>query len=286
MSRLKILLILFFVCFTAQTSVLQANIKNINIALGIPIHKKEIDNYLIDRPQYVLSYNNKLCAANWVSWHLSEDWFGKSGRYSGAFISDTCLPENFYRVKHSDYTNSGYDRGHLVRSEERTKTKDDNISTFLLTNVIPQTADLNRGVWLKFENFCKELCIKHNKQLIITAGGLYTNNSTNKTIKDKIFIPDSCWKIVLILDKLVAPHNLVEYVTSETEVIAVMMPNVLNIRNEDWEKYLTTVRKIEISTGFDFFTDVPKEIQDIIENNQFENTYKNKTIRKVIKKKK
>jgi endonuclease G len=58
---------------------------------------------------------------------------GDVPRYQGTFKSDTLIPDTFYRVKHSDYTNSGYNRGHIVRSEERTKTEADNLATFYLT---------------------------------------------------------------------------------------------------------------------------------------------------------
>jgi endonuclease G, mitochondrial len=45
-------------------------------------------------------------------------------------------------------------------SEERTATVDDNKSTFLLTNILPQKPDLNQGVWLKFEIYCNDLARK------------------------------------------------------------------------------------------------------------------------------
>lgn len=145
------------------------NINSIHLSLGVPFDSDTTDDYLIVRSQYVLSYNKDLNIPNWVSWELHSDWFGDVDRYTGNFITDTTLPIAFYRVTHSDYTNSGYDRGHLVRSEERTKTIEDNKSTFILTNIIPQTPDLNRGVWLNLEYYCEDLCKKYNKLLYVIA---------------------------------------------------------------------------------------------------------------------
>ncbi len=112
----------FFSChFFSKTN----KTKNINVSLGLPKDSDSSDDFLIYRSQYVLSYNYTRSVANWVSWGLNAKWYGKAGRYNGRFLTDNSLPTDFYRVSHSDYTGSGYDRGHLVRSEERTKNAKD-----------------------------------------------------------------------------------------------------------------------------------------------------------------
>lgn len=234
------------------------NILSTHVSLGVPFDADSTDDYLIVRNQYVLSYNKVLNIPNWVSWELNSDWFGDVDRYSGNFITDTTLPIGFYRVKHSDYTNSGYDRGHLVRSEERTNTIEDNKSTFILTNIIPQTPDLNRGVWLNLEYYCEDLCKKDNKLLYVIAGGI---NRTKNTIGNQIVVPDSCFKIVVVLEK---GQSLLD-VNESTQIISVVMPNIEGVRSDKWEKYRTSVRAIENSTGYNFLDKLPINIQNIIE---------------------
>ncbi|NMB82269.1 MAG: DNA/RNA non-specific endonuclease [Ignavibacteria bacterium] len=235
------------------------HIENVNLTLGIPVDNDSTDDFLIFRPQYVLSYNPNRNVANWVSWNLDSTWYGDVPRYSGNFITDTALPDSFYKVKHSDYTNSGYDRGHMVRSEERTRTVEDNKSTFLLTNILPQRPDLNRGVWLNLENYCEELCKKKNKELFVIAGGIF--HSENK-IKDVIAVPDSFFKIIVVLNR----DESLESISDKTTIIAVAMPNKNEIRTDVWQNYVTNIRRIENSTGYDFLTNVSKQFQDIIEN--------------------
>ena len=70
---------------------------------------------------------------------------------------DDMLPAGWYRVQDHDYAGSGYDRGHMVRSEERTRSPEDNKTTFYLTNVLPQTHELNAGPWLRLEDYCQDL---------------------------------------------------------------------------------------------------------------------------------
>lgn len=265
-ALLIILLSLIISCSTPQQQVeldkpaaaIQI-LENVNVTMGIPVDNDSTDDYIIMRPQYVLSYNPKKNVANWVSWNLNSSWYGDVPRYSGNFITDTALPDTFNKVKHSDYTNSGYDRGHMVRSEERTRTVEDNKSTFLLTNILPQRPDLNREVWLNLENYCEELCKKENKELFVIAGGIF--HSQNK-IKDVIAVPDSFFKIIVMLNR----DESLDSINETTKIIAVVMPNKNGIRNDSWDNYLTTVRRIEISTGYNFLTNVSKKIQDIIEN--------------------
>lgn len=237
-----------------------------HIVLGLPNDNDSSDDYLIYRTQYVLSYNPKHGVPNWVAWNLSDYWYGETDRYIGNFISDPVLLKNMYQVKHNDYTKSGYDRGHVVRSKERSRNEADNKSTFYLTNIMPQTPDLNRGVWLNFEYYCEKLCTQNHKQLYVYAGGVYHSNTTLNN-KGKVSIPDSCFKIVLILDK----NQTIKNINANTKVIAVMMPNTKGIRKDKWGKYITTVRRIENSTGYNFFSNIPIEIQNVIENKRFVN---------------
>jgi endonuclease G, mitochondrial len=237
--------------------------ESIHLELGIPLDNNASNDYLIIRPQYALSYNSELNVPNWVAWNLHRGWFGDVPRF-GNFIQDTSLPAEFYRVKHGDYTGSGYDRGHMVRSEERTATAEDNKSTFLLTNIMPQTPTLNQQTWLSLEFECERLCKDQNKELFIVAGGLFGANP--KRLNTVVSVPDSYWKIVVILDS----GQRVSDITPATKVIAVMMKNeVYTSGTTDWKLYTTTVNAIEEKTGYNFLSDVPMDMQEMLESRNY-----------------
>jgi endonuclease G len=147
----------------------------------------------------------------------------------------------------------------MVMSEERTATVEDNKSTFLLTNVLPQKPDLNQGVWLRLETFCNDLCRKEDKELFIYAGGVF---HTDSVIGNGVAVPDSTWKIVVVLDK----GQTLNDININTTVYSVMMPNQQGVRNDSWEKYITNVDQIELSTGYNFLSNVPENIQSVIES--------------------
>ena len=239
---------------------------DLHAPLGIPKDNDDSDDYLMEKPQYVLSYNNARGGANWVAWNLNESWYGTVERRQGQFITDMSLPDGFQRITHNDYTGSGYDRGHMVRSEERTRTREDNDATFLMTNILPQTHDLNAGPWLSLETYCEVLAKKKNHELYLIAGGIYDKNPEYLKGKGngRVAIPKSTWKIVVVLER----GQGLESVNKETRVIAVNMPNEQGkeFKKSGWRKYLTTVDELERLTGYDFLSNVSPDIQAVIES--------------------
>jgi endonuclease G len=121
-------------------------------------------HYLIQRRVMAEDYNDTRRVPNWVSWNLTASDVGSSGR--GNFLTDTNLPANFYWVKTSDYTYSGYDRGHMCPSADRTDSVTNNDHVFFMSNIIPQTPDNNQGVWADLETECRTLAAAGNELLI------------------------------------------------------------------------------------------------------------------------
>jgi endonuclease G, mitochondrial len=222
------------------------------------------ENYLIARPQYALSYAKTKGTPNWVAWELNASWLGDSGRV-GKFAPDEELPADWERVKPSDYTGSGFDRGHMVNSEDRSRSAQDNIPTFLMTNIIPQSPDNNRGVWVELENYCRKL-VRSGKELFIVSGGHGQGGIGEKGWKatvgrGKVIVPAVTWKVILVLDK---PDSGVAGVDRHTRTIAVIVPNKQGIKSDPWQQYRVSVNEVENLTGYKFFTSVPADIRSAI----------------------
>lgn len=218
------------------------------------------NNYLMEKPQYALSYNRDKGTANWVSWQSNKSWIGSVDR-SNNFRPDPALPKEFYQVKPSDYTGTGYDRGHVVPSGDRTNSKADNSATFLMTNMMPQTPQLNREVWREFEEYCRQL-ISQGKELYIVAG---PSGNEGAIAAGKVTVPAYNWKVVLVLE----PGSGISGVTAQTQTIAVWMPNDGSVANTDWKRYIISVDDVEVKTSYDFFSNVPATVQKVIEAKRY-----------------
>ncbi|XHR82450.1 MAG: DNA/RNA non-specific endonuclease [Gloeotrichia echinulata GP01] len=234
---------------------------SIHLLLGNPSNATEntdnLDNYLVKKPQYALSYNNSKGTPNWVSWQLNQSWLGEVERQND-FRPDSSLPESFVRITPSIYSRSGYDKGHLAPSADRTKTKEDNAATFLMSNMMPQTPDNNRNTWANLEEYSRDL-VREGKELYIIAGPA---GSLDEPLKDKVTIPESTWKIVVVLDRL---NSRLKGITANTRVIAVNVPNEEVVDN-DWRNYTVSVDELEELTGYDFLSNVSPNIQEVIES--------------------
>ncbi|MBD0319043.1 MAG: DNA/RNA non-specific endonuclease, partial [Gemmatimonadetes bacterium] len=205
------------------------------------------NDYVIHRRTHSVSHNCAEGGPNWVSWNLNKTHYGDAAR-SSTFSSDAGLPSGCYRVVNSDYTNSGYDRGHMVRSEERTWSAEQNKQTFLMTNILPQYQDLNGGPWYKFEQYLQTQAQTYDKEIYIVAGGYaYSGTLLNA---GKVAIATRNYKIALLMP---AGQGLAQATsTGALQVIAIDMPNTTGIASHSWETYRTTVDAIESKTGYDF----------------------------------
>lgn len=229
---------------------------SVHLKYGNPSSAKDNqNNYLIVKPEYALSYNCKAGIPNWVSWQLDRSWLGRTER-SDNFMPNLELPPDCYAVRPTDYRGSGYDRGHLVPSGDRTYSRIDNESTFLMTNIIPQSPSNNREVWRELEEYSRDLAYE-GKELYIIAGG---DGIAKKIAESQVVVPKFTWKVILVLDDSGEP-------TSENaRTIAVWMPNTEEVSNTDWEEYIVSVDRVEKKTGYNFFNELPKSLQRQIES--------------------
>lgn len=215
------------------------------------------NNYLIERPAYTLSYNRSKGTPNWVAWRLDTSWIGSAN--NGSFSPDTSLPAGWYQVQPSDYSGSGYDRGHMCPSGDRTVNQTINDSTYLMTNIIPQLPANNQGPWVDFENYCRTLANQGNEIYIIS--GPHGNAGT--IAGGQVVIPQVTWKVVLILPN---GNNDLQRITKATRAFGIIVPNQPPLtQSTPWRTFRTTVDAVEYLTGYDFFSAIGKNMQEILE---------------------
>ncbi len=209
-------------------------------------------HFLIQRSVLAEDYNDTLRQPNWVSWDLTTTDVGSSGR-SSIFYQDTNLPTGFYQVKPTDYSGSGYDRGHMCPSADRTDTVANNDAVFFMSNIIPQTPDNNQGWWANLENDCRTIAAAGN-ELLITCGpsGFGTNRTDSAGL---VYIASNVWKIIVVVPN--GSGSAFSRITAATRVIAVNTPNTAGVRSTPWTNFLTSVNQIQTNTGYNFFTTLP-----------------------------
>jgi endonuclease G len=239
-----------------------------NLGMGNPsgaiTNAANYTNYLLTKTQWSASYHRDRGIPNWVSWHLSSAWLGSTPRQDN-FAGDATLPTGWFKAVSSSYTGSGFDRGHNCPSADRTGSVADNSATFLMTNMIPQAANVNQRGWAGLEDYCRTLAGAGNEMYVICGsygvGGTGLNGYTTTIASGKITVPSNCWKVVVVL-----PNGTGDAarVTTSTRVIAINMPNNQSVATT-WGTYRTSVDAIEAATGLDLLSAVSSSVQSTIE---------------------
>ena len=260
------------------------------------------ENYLLEKPQYSLSYNSLLKTPNWVSYQLNETWLGNySSRVK--FQND---PRSPFVVKVEDEdikALSNYQKGHMSAAADRSRNEQDYKTTFITSNILPQPLNKPNGdPWTNLETDLRNYARDRDGELYIVAGRYgqavdefgvpillpeydpqkdYDPNNPSD-IPNKVSVPQSVWKIVLVNNQ---PGQGIQDITKETLAFAINLDNTLDSNknakypNGDWTETditidglpvgLINIDKLEEITGYDFLSNIPAEIQEAIEGRKY-----------------
>jgi endonuclease G len=149
----------------------------------------------------------------------------------------------------------------MCPSGDRTRSVSDNSATFLMTNMIPQAIENNSGPWNNLEDYTRTLAQQGNEIYIFSGG--HGNRGT--IAQGRIVIPEVTWKVVMVLP---SGTDDLRRVSRATRVFGVIMPNddALISPSTPWRNFRVTVDAIENLTGYNFFSNVPRNTQEYIES--------------------
>lgn len=148
-----------------------------------------VDNEVILRKTWItIGYDTVRMIPNYVVEKLTPDMLIGDAKRS-KFYADTTINN---KVTPSDYTGSGYDRGHLAPAANYKFSQKATDETFVMTNICPQTPELNRRSLLALEDYVRDLVEFHDTLVVLTG----TYGDAGK-IKSKVTIPEKVWKIAI-----------------------------------------------------------------------------------------
>lgn len=208
----------------------------------LPSKIKEYEGFTVD-------FNASNRTPNYVSWELlGSETDGPYSRNGEKFWQDADI-KNCPRS--SDYTRSGYDRGHMFPAADAKWSQQSMHQCFSMANITPQVHALNAGAWKTLEEK-ERLWAKRDSALIIISGPVYQKEDNVRIGEAGVRVPSAYFKVLL------APF------VEKPRAIAFVYPNEHCPGN--MQNYSTSVDYVEELTGFDFFATLPDDIENKIES--------------------
>ncbi len=223
---------------------------NSTSALEVPLGNDH--GMLISHEGYQLSYDTINHNPFWVAWQLTaNESRGRVGR-AEEFLEDPDIPAR-HSVRPYAYSNSGYTRGHMCPAGDQKWSQTAMNECFYMTNMCPQTAELNRYWWDWLERAERQWA-KEEGSVYIACGPIYDKGKRVKPLKQNKFfvgIPDRFFKVILSTRK-----------GHEKAIGFIYLNDESKQRLEDC---VYDVDDIERITGYDFFSPLEDQLEGRLE---------------------
>ena len=216
-----------------------------------------------DGVTFALEWDNALVANRWTCYRMHAGNMEHNTTRHDSFKEDTELPSST-RSTLSDYSGSGFSRGHLCPSSDRLCSEDQNKQTFYLSNMQPQYQSHNGGQWESLENDVRSWAAMSNCDTLYvvkaaTIGDVTLNGSTQSGLKNvlcnnRLIVPEYFYMALLAYNKTTGTYQAMgiwTYHFSETSY-------------KRSAEYIT-IDELERRTGIDFFCNLPDDIEASVE---------------------
>ena len=202
------------------------------------------EGQLLINDSYLVDFDAPSGIAFWVHYALSEEECFGDARRSDAFKAD---PRVSGSPDGQSYRGSGYDRGHLKPAADSKGSMEEMESSFLMTNMAPQTPNLNRGIWKELEEAVRNWGLTY-QEVHITCG---PSDLSQETLPSGVRVPAAFWKVVL-------------RTSPDTACLAFRFPNLPKVPG-DLEDYLVRVDDLEAEIGIDLLPGLPDKTESRLE---------------------
>ena len=217
--------------------------------LEIPSMPKGEQGQVIQRTGYTLAYDKKTKTPQWVAWELTKEETKGNHERTDKFLPDPNVEGA--KVVTTDYTGSGYDRGHMAPAGDMKWSKKAMEESFYMSNICPQIHHLNTGDWNELEANTRKWARRYGS-VYVTCGPIYNGSRRTQYIgKNRVKVPDAFFKVILIQSP------------KKTCALGFFFENEAGQR--PLNEYLVSIDYLEQTTGIDFFPALPDELENVLE---------------------
>lgn len=203
---------------------------------------------IVRRLGYTLRYQEPHEQSDWVAYVLTDQMVAGNQKRENVFMPDPVVKTG--SAVTSDYTRSGYDRGHLAPAADFRGNYQLMKETFYMSNISPQNREFNAGKWSDLEKMVRAWATRYKKIYVVTGPVLEPGLPKIGRV-NKVSVPKYFYKVILYAKP---PH---------VKGIAFLMPNENTTR--PLSDFVVPIDKVEKMTGINFFPALPDDIEKKVE---------------------
>ena len=215
--------------------------------LEFPVISDDRSECLLYKTGFVVNYNVDWRIPNWVAYELTDEETNGTIERARHFKVDEEAP--YPRVETSDYSHSGYDRGHMIPAADVKWSQQAMYDSFYMTNICPQNPNLNRGDWNDLEELCRTWAKKWGR-LYIACGPVVVENP-QRIGEVGVAVPSAFFKVVLRM------------CDDDFETIGFLFPN--RAGSKPLQTYAMSIDDLETVCNMDFFSLLPDSLEECVE---------------------
>ena len=151
-------------------------------------------NQTIDKEFLTICYDYDLKAAKAVSYTLQGDLVNELNIKKRPSFKVERTVSRSYRASNSDYTGTGYDKGHLANDAEFDWSQESLNATYTLANIIPQARKVNRYTWTKAERYARFVSVQLGQVNVVNV--VKYSNNPQRIGKHGIAVPVGFYKVL------------------------------------------------------------------------------------------
>ena len=214
----------------------------------LPKGKKDIEVEVYK--EFAISYSETHEQPYWVAYELTADELRIQRSRKDYFKADANISTKSASL--SDYSGSGYDRGHLCRASYCKRSTESYKESFLMSNISPQLPKFNRagGNWYRLEEM--EVSIANKEGMIYSVSGSIFNDNLGYIGDNHVTIPGYFFKVFLSLN-------------NEPKAVAFILRHSNDKATDLWTTAVS-VDNLELITNIDFFPALDDIIEERIES--------------------
>ena len=232
-----------------------------------------------------MEWDNSKIANRFTCYYMDENNTAQNVSRHDSFKEDPEIP-SAYRSKLSDYSGSGYARGHLCPSADRRASDDQQALTYYLSNMQPQWQKHNEAQWANLEGDVRKWAARCDTLYVVkaatidditlnnvTESGVYSTTYNGTYYSDlkcngRLLVAKYYYMALLAFNKSTNTYQAIgiwtKHYNAGTTGASGSGSYDWPIINKENAQYIS-IDELEKRTGIDFFCNLPDDIEDQVE---------------------